>query len=60
VPKIAITGSSYSDEPDSRIAVINDKVLKEGEEVAPGLLLESIGADGIVLKYRGYRFRPAP
>jgi general secretion pathway protein B len=60
VPKIAITGSSYTDEPELRMAVINERVVKEGDEVAPGVVLESIGADGIVLSYRGYRFRPAP
>ena len=60
VPKMAITGSSYTDEPELRMAVINERVVKEGEEAAPGVVLESIGADGIVLNYRGYRFRPAP
>jgi general secretion pathway protein B len=60
MPKLVVTGHSISEEDNVRLVVINDRVLREGEQVAPDLRLEAIGADGVVLNYRGYRFRPAP
>jgi len=40
----------------SRMVVINDRMLQEGDEVAADLRLERIDPDGIVLNFRGYRF----
>jgi general secretion pathway protein B len=39
------------------MAMIDDKLLHEGDEVAPGLRLEKILADGAQFSYKGYRFR---
>jgi hypothetical protein len=36
---------------------INEKILQEGQELAPGLKLVEIVPDGVIFGYRGYRFR---
>nr|WKN24500.1 general secretion pathway protein GspB [Azotobacter vinelandii] len=40
------------------MAVINDRILRQGDQAGPGVVLERIAGDGVVLNYRGYRFRP--
>ena len=39
------------------LAIINDKLVREGEEVAPGLRLEKIIDESAVFTYKGQRFR---
>lgn len=56
LPPFAIRGFVHSDDSRSRMVVINDRMLQEGDEVAAGLRLERIDPDGIVLNYKGYRF----
>ncbi|SFP40569.1 general secretion pathway protein B [Geopseudomonas sagittaria] len=58
IPALAISGFSYVEEPGMRMAVINDRVLRQGESAAPGITLERIASDGVVLNFSGYRFRP--
>ncbi|NMG74134.1 general secretion pathway protein GspB [Aromatoleum diolicum] len=58
LPRLSVSGYSYSDEPGKRIAVINDRLLQEGEEAEPGVTLTAIAGDGVVLEFHGYRFRP--
>lgn len=58
VARINVAGFSYSDDPQARMAVINDRILHEGDEVVPGVRLDKIGSDGIVLSHKGIRFRP--
>ena len=36
--------------------LINQRLLREGDQVSPGLTLEGIRPDGVVLNYRGRRF----
>ncbi|MCQ4347456.1 general secretion pathway protein GspB [Pseudomonas stutzeri] len=38
--------------------MINERVLRQGESPAPGIVLERIASDGVVLSFAGYRFRP--
>ncbi len=57
LPPMAISGFTYSEEPKQRIVGINDRLLQEGQNLAPGLKLEQIGPDGLVFSYRDYRFR---
>ncbi|HSD60504.1 MAG TPA: general secretion pathway protein GspB [Burkholderiales bacterium] len=56
LPALAIRGFVYSEDSRSRMVVINDRMLQEGDEVAADLRLERIDPDGIVLNYKGYRF----
>ncbi len=57
IPAISIQGHAYSSEPKDRIVGINDRLLKEGEYLAPGLRLEQITPDGLVFSYKNYLFR---
>ena len=57
VPNITITVHSYSPDPAERMAGINGRMLHEGEEVEPGLKLEKITADAVLLNFKGQRFR---
>lgn len=47
----------YSSRPRNRFVTINNQTLQEGESVAPGITLEQITPDGMILSYQGYRFR---
>ena len=58
IPPLTVSGFSYAEQADLSMAVINDKVLRQGESAAPGLTLERVVSDGVVLGFAGYRFRP--
>ena len=59
VPKVTFGGYMYSKNPADRLLLI-DKVLRhEGEEVAPGLILEQLQSKAAVMNYRGTRYRVA-
>ena len=47
----------YSDEPGDRFILVNLKKYREGETLDSGLVLEEILPDGMVMSYRGERFR---
>lgn len=53
---IAISGSSYSANPAHRMLIANGKVVKEGQELAPGITLEVIGPRSAVFNQGGSRF----
>lgn len=57
IPQIAVGGYIYSKNPADRLLLI-DKILRhEGEEVAPGLVLEKLQPREAVFNYKGYRYR---
>ena len=57
IPAIAIGGYIYSKNPADRLLLI-DKVLRhEGEELAPGLVLEKLQPKAAVFNFKGYRYR---
>jgi general secretion pathway protein B len=58
LPRLQVTGQAFTEDAESRFVVINDRILREGESVAEDVRLERIGADGVVLNYKGYRFKP--
>jgi general secretion pathway protein B len=57
LPEFKVSGHAYSPDRQTRVARVNDKILQEGQELAPGLRLEEITPDGIIFGYQGYRFR---
>jgi general secretion pathway protein B len=59
LPKLAISGGVYSDNPAQRMLIVNGQVVGEGAEPAPGVVLEQIRAKTAVLRYRGYRYAVA-
>jgi len=55
LPAIRVAG--YIDANGVAMAMINDKLLSEGEELASGITVERIEGDSVVFAYKGYRFR---
>ncbi len=56
LPGIMIAFHQYSGAPAERRVMINNSVLREGELIAPGVMLEQITPDGVVIGFQGYRF----
>ena len=57
IPAMTIPLHAYSSKPKDRLVSINDRMLREGESLTPGLRLEQITPDGLIFGYKGYRFR---
>jgi general secretion pathway protein B len=56
LPNFTITAFLYSATPSSRMVQINGHMLREGEDLSPGLKLEEITPDGVIMSSRTYRF----
>jgi general secretion pathway protein B len=56
LPRLSFGGAMYSEDPASRLLIINGQVFHEGDEVQKGLRLEHIQLKSAVLSYRGYQF----
>lgn len=57
LPNIVFGGFAGGGEAEGRIAFINNRLVREGEEVSPGLRLETVDQDGVVLGFQGHHFR---
>ena len=57
LPAMAISFHAYSNTSDGRLVGINNRIRREGDTIAPGLLLEQITPEGMIFGYQGYRFR---
>lgn len=57
VPPLAFGGYMYSKNPADRLLLIDKTLRHEGEEVAPGLVLEKLLPKAAVMNYKGYRYR---
>lgn len=57
LPAMTISVHAYSGNPRDRLVGINNRMLREGDEAAPGLKLEQITPDGMIFGYKGYSFR---
>jgi general secretion pathway protein B len=55
LPKLAISGGVYSDNPAQRMLISSGQVVNEGAELAPGVTLEQIRAKSAVVRFRGLR-----
>lgn len=61
LPPLRMSMHVYTEDPATRVVIIDGRRLREGEALAAGLQLEAIERDGSVLDYRGLRFRlPRP
>jgi len=56
IPDLKITAFLYAAMPSSRMVQINGLMLREGEDLSPGLKLEEITPDGVIMNCRTYRF----
>ena len=59
IPKVAFGGYIYSPNPAERLLLVDKMLRREGEEVAPGLVLERLLPKAAIMNYRGYRYRVA-
>jgi general secretion pathway protein B len=57
LPPMTISVHAYSGKPGDRLVGINNRMLREGDYVAPGLKLEQITPEGMIFGYKGYSFR---
>lgn len=51
-----ITAYMYSNNPSERMVRINDHMMREGQELEPGIRIEEIVPDGVILTYMKFRF----
>ncbi len=59
IPNIAISFHVYAANPTERRVMINNELLRQGETIPPGLAVEQITPEGVVIGYKGYRFQHA-
>ncbi len=59
LPKLTISGGTYSSNPAQRLLIVNNQVFLEGSQPAPGVTVEQIRQSAAVLSFRGYRYRVA-
>lgn len=57
LPRLAFGGSVYSDDPASRLVIVNGEVQREGAALANDLVLEQIRPRELVLRFQGLRYR---
>lgn len=57
LPPFRVDVHVHASKMENRFVMINLRRYREGDEVAPGLTLERITKEGMVLKFRGERFR---
>jgi len=57
IPRLKFAGHTYALEPYHRLIIINGKILREGDLIAPGLRLLEITWNGVTLDFKGTRFR---
>jgi len=56
LPTLQLAGVTYSTNPLYRMVIVNGQVLHEGDQAAPGLVLERIEPKRTVWAFRGYRY----
>jgi general secretion pathway protein B len=57
IPHVTFGGYMYSSNPSDRLLIVDKALRHEGEQVAPGLVLEKLLPKAAVMNYRGTRFR---
>jgi general secretion pathway protein B len=57
LPKLLVSGHVWSEEPSLRLLSVDDRLLHEGDEAAPGVNLQGITPAGAVFVFKGWRFR---
>jgi general secretion pathway protein B len=56
LPKLVIAAHYYASKPSARMASINGRVMRQGQTVTDGLILEEIIREGVILSFHDYRF----
>jgi general secretion pathway protein B len=56
LPALSLAGAIYSDTPSARMLLVNGQLQREGDHVAPGVVLEQILPRSAVLRWRDLRY----
>jgi general secretion pathway protein B len=56
LPKLSVSGATYSANPEHRMLIVNGQVVREGQTIEPGLVLETISSRSAVFNHNGTRF----
>ncbi|OEU81058.1 MAG: hypothetical protein BA873_03030 [Desulfobulbaceae bacterium C00003063] len=56
IPELHFAGHTYAEDPSSRMIIINNNILREGEKVNNSLSLVEITWAGVILDYKGQQF----
>lgn len=56
LPQLVIGGAMYSDNPASRMLIVNTQLFHEGDKLGPDLTIEEIKLKSAVLRFKGYRY----
>ncbi len=56
VPSINYANHLYSERAGGAV-IINKKTLRNGQEISPGLIIDRVASDGIIVQYQGVRFK---
>ncbi len=59
LPRLAVDGSVYSEQPAQRILIIGGQLFHEGDSVAPGVVLEHIEPKSAVFRWHDWRYAVA-
>lgn len=54
--QISVAGFAQADNSKERMAIINNRALREGDELPGGLRVERIVGNSVVFNLKGYRF----
>ncbi|MHA4870184.1 general secretion pathway protein GspB [Duganella sp. PWIR1] len=57
IPQVSVGGYIYSRNAADRVLLIDKILRREGDEVAPGLILEKLQPKEAVFNFKGYRYR---
>lgn len=57
LPELQVSVYAYSDDPESRLVRVNNRILREGSYLDAGLQLEEISPTELIFAFEGYRFR---
>ncbi len=60
MPALRLALHAYSDDPANRYVLINSQRLHEGEMTNEGARVEAIAPEGVLMSWRGQRFRLLP
>lgn len=56
LPKLTIAAHYYAGKPSARMASINGRIMREGQTINDGLVLEEITKEGVIFRFRDYLF----
>ncbi|MES2187525.1 MAG: general secretion pathway protein GspB [Pseudomonadota bacterium] len=56
LPRLTVSGATYSSNPAYRMVIVSGQVLHEGEQAAANTVLEKIEPHAVVLRFRDYRY----